>query len=139
MFQQGNNRASKLTGEQVMNIRDEYKMRGVTQPMLAIKYQVSVNTIANIVKGLTWQHLLRGEPREVNRPPLYAVMPTADEAQASMSRLQARLEENEARAKFVIPSLDEGAPTGIGLDKLNRLAEKELVVGNELDKLLKGD
>jgi DNA-binding XRE family transcriptional regulator len=72
-FGYGNNKASKLTGEQVIEIRERYATeRGLSQPMLAREYDVSKNTISNILNGTTWRHLLRGAAAQVQRPPLYA-------------------------------------------------------------------
>src|ERR1700678_3768070 len=106
MFQQGNRKASKLTGEQVMEIRRLYATPGVSQPMLARQFKVSKNTIANIVNGTSWQGAAYGtEP--INRPPIAAV----DPAEASAKRVRAMLAENP---KFVIPSPDATEPTGEG-------------------------
>lgn len=58
-FSANNRKAAKLTGEQVIEIRQKYALPGrqYTQDRLAREYQVSVNTIRNIVNGVTWQTL----------------------------------------------------------------------------------
>lgn len=58
-FSANNRKAAKLTGEQVIEIRQKYALSGreYTQDRLAREYQVSVNTIRNIVNGVTWQSL----------------------------------------------------------------------------------
>jgi hypothetical protein len=58
-FSANNRKAAKLTGEQVLSIRQKYALPGrqYTQDRLAREYQVSVNTIRNIVNGVTWQSL----------------------------------------------------------------------------------
>jgi hypothetical protein len=58
-FSANNRKAAKLTGEKVIEIRQKYALPGrqYTQDRLAREYQVSVNTIRNIVNGVTWQTL----------------------------------------------------------------------------------
>lgn len=89
-FQRGNRKASKLTGEQVLEIRERYAMVGVTQRQLAHDYGVSVNTIHSIVDGLTWRDLAGGA-QPVNRPPPHALPPTMPDETTLGSRLEARL------------------------------------------------
>lgn len=52
-----NTKASKLTGAKVIEIRAKYASRDYTQEQLSREYQVSINTIRNVVRGVTWQHL----------------------------------------------------------------------------------
>lgn len=58
-FSANNRKASKLNGEQVLEIRQKYALpdRQYTYDRLAREYQVSPNTIKNIVKGVSWQSL----------------------------------------------------------------------------------
>jgi hypothetical protein len=56
-FSQGNTRAAKLTGMQVMEIREKYAAGTHTQGALSREYLVSISTIRNIVHGVTWQQL----------------------------------------------------------------------------------
>jgi hypothetical protein len=97
-FQPGNLRARKLTGEQVLTIRERYATeRGCTQGQLAREFQVTIGTIASIVKGLTWQGLTRGDA--VRRPPcdLPPPPPASDaELASSQDRLLARLKSDIA-------------------------------------------
>lgn len=48
---------SKLTEEQVLSIRKEYKTGNITQAELARKYNVSQATICQIVTRQTWKHI----------------------------------------------------------------------------------
>jgi len=93
-FTKHNRKASKLTAEQVLEIRALYTMRGVTQPMLARQFGVSGTTISNIVNGVTWQ----GVVEEMNGPVLNhppprgaAVQPTDEEIARSVARLREKL------------------------------------------------
>ncbi|PLS19272.1 hypothetical protein CVD28_02340 [Bacillus sp. M6-12] len=59
------NNQSKLTEQDVINIRKEYeealsvgKQKVSTQEILAEKYHVKRPTISDIVRGATWKHLL---------------------------------------------------------------------------------
>ena len=56
-FTSRNTKASKLRGEQVLDIRHKYENEGYTQARLSREYQVSIGTIRNIVQGITWQHV----------------------------------------------------------------------------------
>jgi hypothetical protein len=137
-FQRGNNRARKLRPEEALAIREKYLIEGgYTQSDLSRIYGVSVNQIGRIIAGTAWQGIAGSDLVGRDKPPAdrqVAVDLPSDEELTK--RLQARLENYEP-TKFVIPSLDDGAPTGIGLDKLNSLAEKELKVGNELEQFTK--
>lgn len=145
MFQRGNRKASRLTGEQVLEIRALYQMRGVTQGSLARKFQVSVNTIANIVNGLTWQSLLGAQ--EVGRPPPNAVpvQPSEDAIEASMARLKAKLA--QPAAERPAPSLysspvpyDEPGLSHAAQERIEKaLGERKASPGEELDDFLNDD
>ncbi len=51
------NACAKLTAEQVMEIRQIWKMKAMTQAMLAERYGVSQGTISAVVLGKSWTHL----------------------------------------------------------------------------------
>lgn len=51
-----NNDLSKLTNEQVLTIREEYK-NGVKRRELSNKFQTTFSNICNIVERKTWKHL----------------------------------------------------------------------------------
>jgi DNA-binding XRE family transcriptional regulator len=142
VFQRGNRKASRLTGEQVLKIRALYQMRGVTQGSLARQFQVSVNTIANIVNGLTWQSLGAGE---VNRPPPHAdpAVPSNEQIAASLARFQKLTEGHVERPA---PSLYESPPPTADHELSDSAAEKfskaltlaaKPSVSEELDGLIK--
>lgn len=155
-FQRGNNKAAKLTGEQVIEIRERYATeRGLSQPMLAREFGVSVNTIAKVVNGTSWAHLLHGAEPQVFRPPLTGRAPPTPDEQTLKDRMLKKLDEveqtkNERRA--AAPSLysdpspteaeDRAAGQG-GLGKLEQVLKKlpdpQPKVSDELDKLEKGD
>lgn len=46
---------SKLTAEDVRNIRSIYSLKKASQAKLAREYDVSITTIASIIKGKTWK------------------------------------------------------------------------------------
>lgn len=48
---------SKLTADQVRNIRKEYKKGKISYAKLGIKYGVSGTAIAHIIKGITYTHI----------------------------------------------------------------------------------
>lgn len=56
-FRSNNSKAAKLTGQQVVEIREKYNSFGYTQARLSREYTVSISTIANIVRGVSWQQL----------------------------------------------------------------------------------
>jgi hypothetical protein len=155
-FQRGNNKAAKLTGEQVIAIRERYATeRGLSQPMLAREYEVSVNTIAKVLSGTSWQWLLRGQEPQVYRPPLNApAAPIPDEATLN-ARMQARLDsdaqaaaERKAASRSLYndppPTEAEDAEAGrLGLARLAKELDgpqpiKQQQVSDGLDELEKG-
>ena len=134
-FQGGNRRAAKLTGEQVMVIRERYATeRGCTQARLSREYQVSIGTIANIVNGLTWQTLYGGAT-PVDRPPTYAPQVREPDEETLKARMLARLA--EPQAKFVIPPLEDDTNSAV-LDKLTRDIARETAPDTALGELLDG-
>lgn len=52
------NAARLLTDAKVLEIRQKFKPRVYTRPMLATEYGVTVATIKKIVSGAAWKHLL---------------------------------------------------------------------------------
>jgi hypothetical protein len=52
------NKTSKLTEEQVLSIREEYKNKSLNQRQLAIKYNVGNTLIGMIVHNQIWKHIL---------------------------------------------------------------------------------
>lgn len=64
-FNQGNTKASKLDGVQVMEIREKYATGLYTYDRLSVEYGVASNTIRSIVKGTSWQNLPGIEPAHV--------------------------------------------------------------------------
>jgi hypothetical protein len=52
-----NNPVSKLTEEQVLEIRRLYKTGGWSQPKLAVRYGVHQTTIGFIVRRVRWSHI----------------------------------------------------------------------------------
>ena len=49
---------SKLTREQVIEIRSEIQVPGTSRAWLATRHNVSRTTIDNILRGLTWREAL---------------------------------------------------------------------------------
>lgn len=52
-----NNHESKLTEEQVLDIRKKYNPTKITYKEIAKEYNVSKSCIANIIQGNTWRHI----------------------------------------------------------------------------------
>jgi hypothetical protein len=152
-FGPGNNKASKLTGEQVIEIRERYATeRGLSQPMLARQYDVSRNTIANVLNGSTWRHLLRGQEAQVYRPPINARAPEITDAivEESKRRLLAREAcppKQPPGLLYTSPPPAEAEDAETGRLRMARLEQeldgpgpiRQQDIGNELGKLEKGD
>ena len=49
--------SSKLKEYQILEIRKEYRCRGVSYQKLGEKYQVSLTTIGEIIRRVTWKHI----------------------------------------------------------------------------------
>jgi hypothetical protein len=81
-FTHGNSKASKLTNEQVFEIREKYfrEEEDYTQGRLSREYHVTVGTIGRIVNGLSRQNVPMPRPG-----------PTQEEIAASQAKLQAYL------------------------------------------------
>ena len=82
-FNVGNTKASKLTGVEVMEIREKYASGLYTMNRLAREYHVTRNTISDIVHGVTWQDLPGVTPQHV----------IDDAAARSMRKLDAMMAE----------------------------------------------
>ena len=132
-FQKGNRRASKLTGEQVIEIRDRYTLPGVTIKRLALDYGVSRNTISSILDGLTWRDIPGGQA-PVYRPPLNPQPGPQDKIDASLARLAALMEPKQV-------SLYNDPPPAEAEDSRAKSVFTKLTdqISDELDKLEKGD
>ena len=149
-FQRGNRNAKKLTGEQVMEIREKYALPGVTQPMLAREYGVSLPTISNILNYVTWQNPSYEPPPP--RPPLQPQVPQSA-VEASMVKMQRLLDKGPPLEQAIAETKPIGSwydqppsevpgqePTGIGMARFEKEAAKlQPQVGKELEKLEKGD
>lgn len=59
---------SRLTAQDVLDIRAEHEPRVVTTRMLAERYGVSEGTIRDVVLGRTWRHLLPGVQARMKSP-----------------------------------------------------------------------
>jgi len=67
-FQPGNTKSTKLTNEQVLDIRLKYQDEGWTQAQLARHFGVNVNTVGRIVRGETRQRVpMPTDPHEMAR------------------------------------------------------------------------
>lgn len=75
-FRAGHKRSAKLTGEQVLSIRQRY-LAGESQGSLARDFQISVGQIGRIVRGESWIAQARVEDPQAIR----------DEAADSLARL----------------------------------------------------
>jgi len=64
-FNLGNTKAGKLTGTEVMEIREKYASGIYTMNRLAREYHVTRNTISDIVHCVTWQDLPGITPQHV--------------------------------------------------------------------------
>jgi hypothetical protein len=89
-FTSGNTRASKLSGIQVYEIREKWNARTHTQDALSREYQVSIGTIRNIVRGVTWQN--RAMPQQSMDEQALAI-------KISQDRLLALLQADEKPAR----------------------------------------
>lgn len=118
---QYNTKSAKLSTLQVREMYDRLAA-GETQGSLAREYGLSVVQVGRIARG---ESRAQETGARENVIPNFNLEIRPKDAEASMARFAALIGEQE--------------PTGEGLDKLNRLAEKEMAVGNELDKFVKGD
>jgi hypothetical protein len=145
-FQKGNRKASKLNGEQVLEIREKYAVPGVTQKRLALEYGVSVNTISSIIDGLTWRDVAGGS-KPVNRPPLNPQIGPVDEAavdnsMAKLSRMLSKPLNLQVGSFYDQPPPTEDEDNAVAqraTENFNKPTLQQQKVSDELDKLEKGD
>ena len=103
-FSRHNSRASKLTAEQVVEIRNKYWKENWTQARLARFYGVTEGTVGRIVRGTSWQafggpgtHAGAAEQTELQaeielaaqNAALHNDGPPSAEAQAALARIMA--------------------------------------------------
>lgn len=115
-FRAGHKRSAKLTGEQVLSIRQRY-LAGESQGSLARDFQISVGQIGRIVRGESWIAQARVEDPQAIR----------DEAADSLARLL-------QMQKDPLPSEEKEA-----LERGAQLAERmgqEVIRNRELNKEL---
>lgn len=115
-FRAGHKRSAKLTGEQVLSIRQRY-LAGESQGSLARDFQISVGQIGRIVRGESWIAQARVEDPQAIR----------DEAADSLARLL-------QMQKDPLPSEEKEA-----LERGAQLAERmgqEVIRNQELNKEL---
>lgn len=142
-FQKGNRKASKLSGEQVVEIRDRYQLPGVTIKQLALDYGVSRNTVSSILDGLTWRDVAGGQG-PVRRPALNPQPGPQSGVEESLARLERLMSGGKAPSLYDSPPPTEAEDQAVAeraLDRLNdelRPTTKQQELRNELDKL-KGD
>lgn len=117
-----NTKAMKVGSAAVKEMYDRLAAGELTQGEAARIYGLGVIQVGRIARGESRAQETGAHDRPV---PSFNLQITQSEVEISAKRLATLLAEQE--------------PSGEGVDKLNRLAEKELAVGNELDKLLKGD
>lgn len=114
-FNQGNTKASKLTGVEVMEIREKYASGVYSMARLSREYHVTPNTISSIVNGLTWQDLPSVTPQHV-----------VDEAALrSQRKLEAMLAQTDGLPPATVVADDD---LGLPPDFVATLAQKEMPV-----------
>lgn len=102
VFNRHNTKASKLNGEQVLEMRRLRHFEGWTQQRLAQRYGVTLTTVRNIVHGVTWQYLpnVRPEaPQPLTSGPAAFSPPelTPEAIAASAARVMASMNEASVR------------------------------------------
>ena len=135
-FSRGNAKAARLTAMQVMDMRAKYASGDYTYERLSREFQVTPNTVRNVVLGLTWQRMPRIEHEAAidERMARTAYPPVVDE-ETLKARMLARLA--EPQAKFVIPPLEDDTNSAV-LDKLTRAIARETAPDTALGELLDG-
>lgn len=123
----------KLDWEKVREIRSLYKS-GWSQGRIAREFYVSINTIARVVRGESWQEPGMVLGREMTEEELQVA------AKASYEKLQERLKDAPAERKFTYGKFgekiyDDGIPHKLSLKEImRREAEKDEGAG-ALEKL----
>jgi hypothetical protein len=146
-FQVGNNKARKLTGEEVLEIRQKWLTGLYTYGALCIEYNVSKNTISNIVLGHTWRGMAGAELIGLQRQPPDKQISTPEfDEQASLDKLAAKMAEPPAARADPLELLKAmgkkqdtmDAQPQINLDEsAPNLRQQQ--VNDSLDELTKGD
>lgn len=116
-FRRLNTKASKLNADQVFEIRRRYgsrELEPVTMEQLSREFQVSLNTIRNIIHGVTWQSV-----------PGFVTKEDVDyEAARSQELLQAMLASNppkpqeEASPDPVAEILSRAEPLSVSMQRI---------------------
>jgi hypothetical protein len=90
---------NRLRPEQVVTMRKKYSTGQYTQNDLAREYQVSLNTIRNVLNGVTWQKL-----PGVTRKPIDMAAITQEDIDASAARVAAMLAADPPKKRIVPPN-----------------------------------
>ena len=117
-FTAHNNKAAKLTGEKVMDMRAKYATGDYTQARLSREFQVSISTVRNVLNGITWQTL--------------PLVKSEDEIMTDAKLLEHRAAESLKRLRLMAPDL---FPPTDSLDKMTSDIADARKVDNELEKL----
>jgi hypothetical protein len=148
-FQWGNRKASRLTGEQVLDMRTKRASGMYTQEQLSREFRVSISTVRNILNYVTWQNVAYEPPTQA--PPQNAPVKEVPQSQeeAIKAKMFARLEEQPLLAPKGSwydqpPPYDERELSDAAAAKFGEALSKvkpslDAKVGDELDKLEKGD
>jgi len=147
-FMPGNKAAKKLTGEQVLEMRELYSTGDWTYGRLAREFGVSLNTVSNIINEITWQDIAGAVSEGRNRSVTGIIPKAVLRSQEKIKRLLGdedairRSFDEAVRLSGEAPSLyNDPPPEGTFventqvLDKLQSKVAKELKVNSELDKL----
>ena len=98
-FQLGHRRSSKLSPDQVLEIRRLYSELNWSQGRLAREFGMSVGQIGRIVRGEHWQEYTQiPTEQEIEHQLVVGPKPDPEELKASLERL---------RAKMPVPEFDE--------------------------------
>lgn len=119
-FSKGHTRASKLTGEDVLAIRQRYQ-DGASQGSLARAYGLSVGQIGRIVRNESWQNVSQVEehPQQL-----------ADDAANSLAKLR-RMQEAPLPMEEVMAQ-ERGAAL---LERMGQDVAKRVEMEKELEEL----
>lgn len=130
-FNKGNTKASKLTGERVLQIRTDYSTGEFTQAELARREGVSLTTIRNVIAGVTWQQLptVKSDDEILGEQALLNLQ--AKQSEERMKRLLG-MGELEPEAKPV--SVEAEPPTNVG-ERFAADLQKAVELNNELEAL----
>ncbi|CAM5998774.1 unnamed protein product [Sphagnum balticum] len=142
-FRKGNHKAKKLVGEQVLEIREKWNTGKYTFRRLAIEYNVSTNTIGNIINRLSWQNI--AEPGSSVRIPPDRIRQEVDSeevrraARESFERFQALSEAPIPPNPMLNPPQDDKFGRPDLMEKLLGEARALKKVDEDLENFEKGD